>query len=509
MRHVACATLFAITMGSPAILRAQPATLVGPGEQTLANVQRTGGTRPDAMAPAAGTRQAQSPGALTLRMAIAGALAHSPDLQSHADALTLADVRRDLASSEFGLKIAPSLATASDATFGAARTLGVSVSKRLTTGAQAFVNVSSYAFGSDAGLRDTGFTAGISQPLLRGFTRTATANRVSADRAATGAGRDLEVARAALVVRVTSQYVAVIKQRRLAAAARQAADRAAALTRRSVARANVGLATQLDVLRAQLLESQVTASLGAADEAVTSALDQLALLIGRPVDVPIDIAPLDTADVPPALLDVPPSSDDLVRSALAARIEIREARDRIRDSERAARVARWNLLPPVSLDAGYTRRGIGSGMAAPRLDALAGGWRVGLSTAYTVDRSAERAAAAVADLGVAAAERAAREAGQRVATEVRRLHRAWLTATSAIAIQQKAVDLAERQLQLAEIRYERGLADNFDIIDAQTSLLQARNASIATELDRLVFALDLQRAAGRLDPDTFFTATVR
>ena len=137
---------------------------------------------------------------------------------------------------------------------------------------------------------------------------------------------------------------------------------------------------------------------------------------------------------------------------------------------------------------------------------MAGGWHVGLSTGYALDRSAEQAVAASAALSLESAARVARDVEQRIAAEVRRLHRACATAASTIAIQQKAVDLATRQLRLAEIRYERGIAGNFDVIDAQTSWLQAQNALIAAELDRFVSVLDLRRSAGRLDPESFITA---
>jgi outer membrane protein len=366
------------------------------------------------------------------------------------------------------------------------------------------MNVSSYDLGgAGTHVRDAGYTVGFSQPLLRGFAQTATAGVTSAKRAAASANRDVTVARTALVVEVTSRYFAVIKQQRLAAAAIQASDRAIALKTASAARTQAGLATELDVLRADVQASQMAAAVAAANTALDSARDQLTTLIGRPLDgSPLVLAEPDPAGASADLEHLPASLDELVRLAVTSRLEIAEARDRVGDASRAANVARWNTLPPVSLDVSYTQRGLGS-LSGDALNALVGGVRVGLTTSYSLDRSAEAAAAAASRVSVNAAERAAHDAEQRVTAEVRQAYRSWQTAIATIAIQQEAIAVAQRELRLAELRLERGLASTLDVVGAQNSVLQAQNGLIAAELDRMVFALDLRRAVGALDTKEF------
>ena len=106
-------------------------------------------------------------------------------------------------------------------------------------------------------------------------------------------------------------------------------------------------------------------------------------------------------------------------------------------------------------------------MGALLNDAL-GGWRVGLGTTYHLDRTADMAASAVAHISVRAAEQSALDAQRRVTGDVRAAHRAYLRTAQSIAMQTKALDLAERQLQLAEMRYERGLSGNFDASTPRT-----------------------------------------
>lgn len=92
---------------------------------------------------------------------------------------------------------------------------------------------------------------------------------------------------------------------------------------------------------------------------------------------------------------------------------------------------------------------------------------------------------------------------RRVSEEVRRAHRAWTRTASTLGIQSKAVDLAERQLRLAQIRYERGVAGNFDVVDAEANLFEAQSAMIGAQVERALSWLTLTRLTGTLDPERF------
>jgi outer membrane protein, multidrug efflux system len=433
---------------------------------------------------------------LTLDAAVAEALRNSPELQPHADRLQAADIQRRLAASEFGVKFTPALRAGSDRFSGSTQSIDLSVSKRLPTGAQTFATVSSHSIGTAAApVRDAGYSVGFSQPLLRGFGRTTTAALTDAARGVERARRELDAARARLIVDASTAYYTVVKQDRLAAIARQAAERATTLKQASEARAKAGLATQLDILRAELLEAQMAAAVESQIESAATAREALSMLLGRAPGAPLEIA----AAGPARTDDPPPPLDALIASALSSRPELREARDGVGDARRSAQIAKWNLMPPVSLDVSYTRRGIGM-PGGDALNGLVGGWRIGISSGFATDRASGRAAAESAELSVAAAERAARTAEYEVAAEVRRLYRAWEGAGKRIALQQQAVALAERQLKLAELRFERGLGSSLEVVDAQSSVLQSANALASAELDRAVLALDLRRAAGTLKP---------
>jgi outer membrane protein TolC len=305
----------------------------------------------------------------------------------------------------------------------------------------------------------------------------------------------MEDGRQRLVLRTVDAYFSIIRQQLFAEAAAHALDRAKRLRGASQARARVGLATELDVMRAELLAAQAEAALQAQEEALEGARDGLKLLLGRPLSSSIAV---DVSAIPEA---GPLPADDvaaLTASALGHRLELREARDRIDDARRAESVARWSLLPDLQLDASYTRRGLGGGSVA--FHDLLGGWRVGVRSSYGFDRTTLSASAARAALSAGAAARAATQMEEAVTAEVREAHRAVLRSHGAIAIHSKALEIAERQATLARLRYERGLADNVDLVAAEGNVLQARTAMIGAQVDHALARLALQRASGRLNP---------
>ena len=316
-------------------------------------------------------------------------------------------------------------------------------------------------------------------------------------------------ARQQLIVGVADRFFSVLKQQRLVQASERALDRAQTMSKASEARANVGLATQLDVLRADLLVSQATVTLASQREGLATALEELNLLLGRPPAQPVDVADEDVSDEGLVAMgfhlpggDSTETVEQLVAAALDSRADVREAHDRIGDAERNVNVSRWNLLPQVNLNASYTERGLGPS-TMPELARLINGWRISLATSYALDRSDQIAAAGSASVSLRAAQRAAEDTGRRVETDVRRAYRGWTRSGVTIDIQRKTVDLTDKQVRLAQLRFERGLATSLDVVDAENNLYQAQSALIEAERGRALALLSLERAAGTLAPERF------
>ena len=456
---------------------------------------------------------AQETKTIGLRAAIAEALTSSPRLSAPEDAMTLAQIHQRQQAARFATKLVPTLDAGTNPGGFDQRTIGLGVSRKLPFGTDVQASVTSIQYGTgSAAFQDAGYSIGISQPLLRGLVDP----RFDADQARRGVdtARHARVdARQQLVVSAAATYLDVLRARQLVENAERAAERSSLLHAASEARAKVGLDTELDVMRATLLQSQAASSLSEDRERLDSALDALKALLGRDLNSDIDVEDVDLSDESLTALGLAPTPEGelqpggdadvnrLVSTALAHRTDVQESRDRITDARRAEKVARWNLLPPLTLNVGYTRRGIGS--PGDVFGSLMTGWRFGISSSYALDHADEQAAAAAAAVSVRAAERSSADTDRAATTEVRQAWRAWRRTADVIAIQQTTVDLEERQARVAHLRYERGLAGNFDVIDAENNLYQAQSGLIAARVNRALAGLALRRAAGLLNPDAF------
>ena len=447
------------------------------------------------------------PKVIDLRSAISEALRHSPQLSAADDAADTADIQRRLALSAYRPAITPTLNTGSAPAGFSQQNMALSVSQLLPTGGQVRLEASAIRYGIGAAeMRDAGYTFGISQPLRRmggperDAVRTAEQGFVNAQRASADARRQL-------VVSVAQTYFAVVRQRRLVDISDQAVERADRLAEMSEYRARVGLSTQLDVFRARLLRSQAQMAVMRDRDALETAIDDLTALVGRTPpsrvtaegDLAADMATFEqlsgtTADAAAV------AAVDVTKETLHNRVDLQIVRAKLTDARWKASAARGNLLPPVSLDVSYTRRGFGS--AADYFTGL-NGWRVGLSSTYALDRRQESATAATAAIGVREAEHAMADAEQRAVAEVRRTSRALLRTADTVELQRQAVQLAEQQRDLAAFRYERGLADNLEVVDAENAVAQAKAAVLAAEIDRTLTFIVLERASGALDPNRF------
>jgi outer membrane protein TolC len=127
-----------------------------------------------------------------------------------------------------------------------------------------------------------------------------------------------------------------------------------------------------------------------------------------------------------------------------------------------------------------------------------------LSSSYPLERSGAAAQKAEADLVLEARRRGLRQQHLQIELEVRSAARELERLAKSIELQKKAVDIAEQQRQLATLRYQRGLASNFDVVDAEGSLVVARSALVGLLTSHRIARYELLRATGTLDVEREF-----
>ncbi len=441
-----------------------------------------------------------TPGAPTLSLgeAIRTALAQGFALLDSQDAVAASRWREKAAVAEFFPSLTPVYQR------GDGRTaFGLDLSQRLPWTGGTLTATGRYLSEPETGTpfpRTTDLRLLLTQPLLRGVGPNASFFELTnARRAVQGQARTLALARQRTAVDVAAAFYAVIAQRQLLEVARQSLERTEALQKSSAARLEVGLASKLDVFRAELQAAQARDAMLRSQSSLATALErfraQLAIPPGNPVEP--------EATALPATDDVFEPVEVLVARALATRLELAEARDQVSDAERTASLAKQNLLPQLDLNVAVTQLGFGSSFGTA--------WTAGdkqvnvfLSASYPLPQASQRATRATSLLEVGSRARAVRQRELEVEQDVRQALRELEQVRQSVELQRRAVEVADQQRRLAVLRYQRGLGSNFDVVDAESSLVTARSALVQLLTAYAVARLDLKRTTGTLDVLTEF-----
>src|SRR5687768_16761351 len=167
-----------------------------------------------ACAPAADRPQANTAAPLSLRDAIAEALAASPVLGPAADSLERAAIGQNLAASAFALQVTPVLRAGLGSTRAGDVGLGVEITKRLPIGTQLALSATAQQLSGPFAMRGAGYSASLSQPLLRGFGGAPALALRLARRGAISGERGLHTARQDLIVDISAAYLDVLQVQR-------------------------------------------------------------------------------------------------------------------------------------------------------------------------------------------------------------------------------------------------------------------------------------------------------
>jgi len=450
---------------------------------------------------AAANAAAQQAPRLTLSQAVDEALARNERLLNQRDTIEQSDLGLRLARNAFRPKVTPNILGSFGRTDINSQTYRVDVSQRFVTGTELRVGTgtaSAQIPGDAEGdilFYNADTTLTLSQPLLRGFGRAvARRSLTSAELRRADSDRQQALAEQQVAIEVAAAYYRVVSQQAFVAVARQSLDRSRKLREASEAKLDAGLVSQLDVLRAQQLVAQAEIQLFDAQSSADDARDQLAFLMGRRDTAAFDVEP----DIP--LPDQSPiDADRATTMALANRLDLQSrAAERV-DADQQLRFARNQLLPQVDVNFALTRRETSDTFAGSfKLD----GFRFAtfFAIAMPVDRTATLVAFRNAVLDrdrrardISTLERQIGDEVKRGIRERDRLLRGVMTAETTVA-------LSRKEVEVAQLRYERGLSNNLDVVTAETGLLLAESRRIQALADSAVARLRLRALLGVFNP---------
>lgn len=336
-------------------------------------------------------------------------------------------------------------------------------------------------------------------PLLRGAGKVNLEPLIQSHRDLVYQVRDFEEFRRQYVVQIASQYFRLLTSQQAIINRRFNYIVSAQLTEQSYAVYAAGRpgTNFLSVQRAQQQLFTAENDIITAEDSYQAALDDFKVLIGMPVEQPLDIVPV-ALDVNP-----PDLEQDVISLALKYRLDLQTASDRIEDSRRQLAVAKNRLLPDLELTG---RTSIGNDEDDPliRIDGRTLDYSLGLNLDYPIDRLSERNAMRRAQISLERAQRNWQETRDSIISQVRDAVRSIRSARSTLEIQQRSIELARKRLDYANELLVLGRAnDSRDSVDAQNELLRAQDRYDQARANYQTQILNFLRDTGtlRVSPD--------
>lgn len=248
-----------------------------------------------------------------------------------------------------------------------------------------------------------------------------------------------------------------------------------------------GLATAMDLYRAELRLKDVQNEFTSVHERYDNHVDQLKDLLSVSMQGELTVtAPVDYEPVVTHL-------DEAVAIALENRIEIEQSQRRTEESRRKMLLARNNILPRINLDVGYRRYGENSSFQMDEED-----WTIGLNGSSDLARSQEKTAFEQANIMYRQSKIDLESMRESIVREVRAQINQMKKTEQLIVDRREQARQTEGKLELALSKFNHGLADNFDLLEAQTEMQQVKTNLLFDTIGYIVDTYRLRSVLGTL-----------
>jgi outer membrane protein len=433
--------------------------------------------------------QTAAPAPLTIEEAIQRALRKNFSLEAERLSPAIARDAIDVATSaylpEFSLTAQRGMVRTGQngATLGTKTETGdvrLGVTERFYTGTIASVSTKvdrtelSPTFASVNPAYNADLTVSLRQPLLAGAGLRV--NRAPVERAKIGLERanlNYHAAVLDIIQRTENAYYALAFAREQLEVRRLSLRLAERLLDEARTRRQTGVATDLDVLQADVGVANARRGVLLGDQAVKDSEEALLALIGQ---FELNSA-VGSVNLPAAAESLPTfvSSFD---AAKRHQPDFRAAQAALEQLKLDAVVARSNAKPDLSVGGavGFDSFASGSGSRAYRgaLDRDNTSWQVDLALTLPWGQKADRARYRQAQTSVSQQEIVLRSLEQNIEVQVRAAVRAVETNTESAKISSLARELSEKQYELERARFDAGLSTSRRVLEAQNDLETAR-----------------------------------
>lgn len=343
---------------------------------------------------------------------------------------------------------------------------------------------------------------GFNQPLMRNFGLDVTRRGITIARNTLGINR--EIFRGALMdVAVTTEqaYFDLVYARQFVDVVKEALFLARDQSRITQIRIDVGASAPLDILQPRVQIATQEENLIVAVASVRDAEDRLrAVMHLDPAEWNRPIIPTTAVGYTPITVN----QETAVAQALQLRPELKQQQLTTATRQVQYTYARNQVLPQVDLKLSYNAAGLaGRSQEVDPVTNLPTGrfnttgysnalsqvfgndfpsWTFGFNVGLPITNIGARAEAKRAELDVALAKTSEEQTRQNIAIEVRKTARDIDTTAREIGASRTAREAAEQNLEAERRRYENGMTTNFNVLQIQQQLSDAR----AREIQSLV-----------------------
>lgn len=308
---------------------------------------------------------------------------------------------------------------------------------------------------------------------LNGYRRASAAEALAQAKA--------EIATRGLTVTVTEYYYALLVAQRKYGTAQQSRDEAQRFYKDTQDREKGGEAAHADVIKAEIQLEQQQQVLEDARLAMEDARLNLAVLLFPTLNENFSV--IDDLDQPPAL----PSFSDTRDMAVHSNPDLKAAVEALRVASADVSAARQSFMPTLSIDADYgieanefALRGEVSGATTPEERALQQnnlGEFVTFNLTFPVwDWGNLRSKLHQSQFRRQQARVELTYAQRKLVQDLYSSYNEAQVSGAAVDRLRHSAELADESLRLTMLRYQAGEATALEVVDAQTTLAQARNA---------------------------------
>ncbi|WP_395717481.1 TolC family protein [Prosthecobacter sp.] len=381
------------------------------------------------------------------------------------------------------------LTTSGDLGFSALTRTGARLATNLTTDFIRF-----FTGGRDSGNSQLGFT--LTQPLLRGAGYLAASEVLTqGERNVLYAIRNFTQYRKTFAVDVATQYFRTIQTRESARNAHIAYMAFNKVVERETAMAEANLRSKSSLGR--LLQSQITfqRSWITAMRNYEQALDDLKIQLGLPVTERIVLDYKDMSDL--EIIDQKGTLDEAIDTALTARMDLWNTRDRMEDANRRVLIAKQDILPSVNSLVNYNildNPDRNDFTLTPRNRSTT----LGLNFDLNLNQKPERNSLRSATIAEQRARRELELAEEGVRRDVRAGWRDLEVARKQYELAKRGLEISTARLEVEEAFNAEGQGTAIDLVDAQRDMNSTRDLIVSTRISHALARLQLWRDMGVL-----------